>query len=344
MRASAYVLRILIVVFGVAFLLNVGLAAKSTSTSVNALDALSQAGVLAALCAPLLYAWVLRDQAKRLSEASAAREGRAKFRALLDSIAEIAVIVDSDGRITDMNRMAEAVFGYEHTELLNQPIEYLMPERFREAHVAQRESYMANPRRMPLGSGRELIGRRRDGSEFPIEISLSPIESGGDARVLALATDISHRRRMERERQETNSAAWTDEAVLVTDVAGTIQFVNRAFERMTGFSGEEAIGKNPRILKSGEEAIGKNPRILKSGLQAKAFYDQMWEALRGGQVWESRFINRRKDGSLFHQDVTITPVVDAGGNITHFVSSGHEIPAGAFELRAANDSGARANQ
>jgi PAS domain-containing protein len=156
MRASAYVLRILIVVFGVAFLLNVGLAAKSTSTSVNALDALSQAGVLAALCAPLLYAWVLRDQAKRLSEASAAREGRAKFRALLDSIAEIAVIVDSDGRITDMNRMAEAVFGYEHTELLNQPIEYLMPERFREAHVAQRESYMANPRRMPLGSGREL--------------------------------------------------------------------------------------------------------------------------------------------------------------------------------------------
>jgi PAS domain S-box-containing protein len=330
MRASAYVLRILIVVFGVAFLLNVGLAAKSTSTSVNALDALSQAGVLAALCAPLLYAWVLRDQAKRLSEASAAREGRAKFRALLDSIAEIAVIVDSDGRITDMNRMAEAVFGYEHTELLNQPIEYLMPERFREAHVAQRESYMANPRRMPLGSGRELIGRRRDGSEFPIEISLSPIESGGDARVLALATDISHRRRMERERQETNSAAWTDEAVLVTDVAGTIQFVNRAFERMTGFSGEEAIGKNPRILKS--------------GLQAKAFYDQMWEALRGGQVWESRFINRRKDGSLFHQDVTITPVVDAGGNITHFVSSGREIPAEAFELRAANDSGASANQ
>jgi PAS domain S-box-containing protein len=324
MRASAYVLRILIVVFGVAFLLNVGLAAKSTSTPVDVLDALSRALVLAGLCAPLLYAWVLRDQAKRLSEASAVREGRAKFRALLDSIAEVALIVDSDGRITDMNRMAEAVFGYEHTELLNQPIEYLMPERFREAHVAQREGYMANPRRMPLGSGRELIGRRRDGSEFPIDISLSPIESGGDARVLALATDISHRRRLERQRQESNAAAWTDEAVLVTDLAGTIQFVNRAFERMTGFSSEEAIGKNPRILKS--------------GLQAKAFYDQMWQALRGGHIWESRFINRRKDGSLFHQDVTITPMQDAGGNITHFVSSGREIAAEAFEIRAARDS------
>jgi PAS domain S-box-containing protein len=324
MRASAYVLRILIVVFGVAFLLNVGLAAKSTSTSVNVPDALSQAAVLAALCAPLLYAWVLRDQAKRLSEVSAAREGRAKFRALLDSIAECAVIVDSDGRITDMNRMAEAVFGYERTELVNQPIEYLMPERFREAHVAQHEGYMASPRRMPMGSGRELVGRRRDGSEFPIEISLSPIESGGPARVLALATDISNRRRIERERQESDAAAWTDESVLVTDLAGTIQYVNRAFERMTGFSSEEAVGKNPRILKS--------------GLQAKAFYAQMWEALRGGQVWESRFINRRKDGSLFHQDVTITPVRDAGGNITHFVSTGREIPAEAFEVRAATNS------
>jgi PAS domain S-box-containing protein len=324
MRVSAYVLRILVVVFGVAFLLNIGLAAKSTSAPVDVMDALSQAAVLAALCAPLLYAWVLRDQAKRLSEASAAREGRAKFRALLDSIAECAVIVDSDGRITDMNRMAEAVFGYERTELLNQPIEYLMPERFREAHVAQRESYMASPRRMPMGSGRELIGRRRDGSEFPVEISLSPIKSGDDERVLALATDISNRRRIERERQESNAAAWTDESVLVTDLAGTIQYVNRAFERMTGFSSEEAVGKNPRILKS--------------GLQAKAFYVQMWEALRAGQVWESRFINRRKDGSLYHQDVTITPVRDAGGNVTHFVSTGREIPAEAFEVRAATNS------
>lgn len=321
MRAFAYALRILIVIAGLAFVLKAGLSMRNGALDLE--SAFLEALAIAVLCAPVLYAWVLKDEAKHLSEVSADRDSRAKFRTLLDSVAESVLIVDRDGRISDMNRMAEAVFGYERTELLRQPIEYLVPERFRDAHVGHREGFMANPRRLPLGIGRDLVARRRDGSEFPVEISLSPIASGAGIRVLALITDISQRRRLEHEREESSAESRSDEAVLVTDLVGTVQYVNRAFERMSGYSRREVIGKNPRILKS--------------GLQAKEYYSQMWATLRSGRTWESRLINRRKDGSLFHQDVSITPVLDAGGNITHFISTGREVSAAAFEASAARD-------
>jgi PAS domain S-box-containing protein len=321
MRAFAYALRILIVIAGIAFALKAGLSLRNGTLDLE--SAFLEALALAVLCAPVLYAWLLKDEAKRLSEVSADRDSRTKFRALLDSVVESVLIVDRDGRISDMNRMAEAIFGYERTELLRQPIEYLLPERFRDAHVALREGYMANPHRMPLGIGRDLIARRRDGSEFPVEISLSPIPSGAGIRVLVLITDISQRRRLEQEREESSTESRAEETVLITDLAGTIQYVNRAFERVSGYS-------------SGE-VIGKNPRILKSGLQAKEYYSQMWTTLRSGRTWESRLINRRKDGSLFHQDVSIAPVLDASGNITHFISTGREVSAAAFEPGAARD-------
>jgi PAS domain S-box-containing protein len=321
MRAFAYVLRILVVIACLAFVIKAGLSLRSGSLDLE--SAFLEALLLAVLAAPVLYAWVLKDESKRLSEASSGRDSRAKFRALLDSVAESVIIVDRDGRISDMNRMAEATFGYERTELLRQPIEYLLPERFREGHVGHREEYMTRPRRLPLGIGRDLVARRRDGSEFPVEISLSPIASGSGMRVLALVTDISQRKRLERDREESNADVGADEAVLVADLAGNIQFVNRTFERITGYSFHEVIGKNPRILKS--------------GLQAKEYYTQMWTALRAGRAWESRLINRRRDGSLFYQDVIITPILDTDGNITHFISIGREVNAPSFEVEAASE-------
>lgn len=318
MRALAYVLRILVVVACLAFVLNVGLSLRSGS--IDLASASLEAVLLAVLSAPVLYAWVLKDGSKRLSEASSSKDSRAKFRALLDGVSDAVIIIDRDGRVSDMNRTAEVIFGYERTELLRQPIEYLLPERFRSAHVPLREEYMARPRRMPLGAGRELIARRRDGSEFPVEISLSPIPLGSGIQVLALITDISYRRRLAQEREDSSADTNADEAILVTDLAGTIQFVNAAFERMSGYSRHEVLGKNPRILKS--------------GLQAREYYTQMWTALRSGRVWESRLINRRKDGILFYQDVTITPVLDAAGNITHFISIGREVATSTIETAA----------
>ena len=101
------------------------------------------------------------------------------------------------------------------------------------------------------------------------------------------------------------------ESVFITDRHGTIQYVNPAFERLTGYSREDAIGQNPRILKSGK--------------QDALFYKQMWDTLARGHAWKGRFINRKKDGSFYEADATISPVLDKSGNITHFVSMKRDV-------------------
>jgi PAS domain S-box-containing protein len=194
MRPFVSFLRILIVIAVVDLLVVFGLARLELSGTLQAgLGALLVAG----LTAPFLYFWVVKDMARHLSELSSARASRLKFRALMDTVAEAAVFVDAEGRIRHVNRQTERIFGFERTELINQPIEMLVPKRFREAHVGFRDRYIADPHPIPQGIGRELVGLRRDGSEFPMELSLSPVEADSEVAVLALVTDISRRRHME---------------------------------------------------------------------------------------------------------------------------------------------------
>src|SRR5579871_4636037 len=102
-----------------------------------------------------------------------------RFRSLLESAPDAIVIVDAEGRIAIVNQQAEAVFGYGREELLGQPIELLIPSRFRQHHVAERREYTGAPHTRPMGAGLELYGQRKDGSEFPVEVSLSPLRSDG---------------------------------------------------------------------------------------------------------------------------------------------------------------------
>jgi PAS domain S-box-containing protein len=126
---------------------------------------------------------------------------------LLESAPDAMVIVDSDGRITLVNRQAERLFGYHGEELLDQPVEVLMPEGARAAHSQQRRSYLAKPAARPMGAGLLLYGRRRDGSEFPADISLSPLQTDGGTLVLAAVRDITDRRQTEEALREAKLAA-----------------------------------------------------------------------------------------------------------------------------------------
>jgi two-component system, cell cycle sensor histidine kinase and response regulator CckA len=101
------------------------------------------------------------------------------------------------------------------------------------------------------------------------------------------------------------------EGVIITDTDGTIQYVNSSLERMTGYSQDELLGNNPRILKSGE--------------QDRAFYEKLWRTIKGDDVWTGRFVNKRKDGNLYTEDATISPVRDAAGTITGFVGMKRDI-------------------
>src|SRR5271165_783879 len=107
------------------------------------------------------------------------------------------VVTDAHGRIMNVNSQVERAFGYSRAELLGLPVEILIPERFRAAHPSHRESYSANPSVRPMGTALELYGRRKDGSEFPVDVMLSPVETAGGQIFLSVIRDVSERKRAE---------------------------------------------------------------------------------------------------------------------------------------------------
>jgi PAS domain S-box-containing protein len=135
------------------------------------------------------------SELKRAEEAL--RESEAMLRELFDSAPDTVVVVDGDGRIARANAQIEQMFGFGQEELVGKPVEVLLSERFRRSHVRHREGYLAEPRTRPMGAGLELFCRRKDGTEIPVDIMLSPVERAEGGLVIAVVRDITNRKRAE---------------------------------------------------------------------------------------------------------------------------------------------------
>ena len=210
-------------------------------------------------------------------------------------------ILDRNGVFLFVNEAHARIYGYDQPEeLLGTTWEGLYRD-------AERQRFKTEIMPGFWRSGRwrgEAVGRRKDGWSFPQEISLTLIEGGG---MVCVVRDISDRKRAEEARTRLATAVdQAAEAIVITAPDGTIQYVNPAFERVTGYSSAEAIGQNPRILKSGAH----DPK----------FYGEMWASLTAGEVWRGHVVNRRKDGSLYEEEATISPIRDSSGAVVNYVA------------------------
>jgi len=143
-------------------------------------------------------------ESERSARAAAKAEGR--FRELLEAAPDAILEVDSDGRIVLLNAVAEKVFGYTRAELLGQPMELLIPSDLRSRHEQHRSAYRFHPTTRPMGSGLDLYAQRKDGSRFPVEISLSPLKSEDGFRVSAIIRDVTERKQAEQRIQALNES------------------------------------------------------------------------------------------------------------------------------------------
>jgi PAS domain S-box-containing protein len=130
-------------------------------------------------------------------------EGEAKFRALMESASQAIIAINHEGLIEVVNNKAEELFGYVRDEMIGHSIEMLVPEALRERHVGHRKDYFSRPRARPMGIGLDLSGKRKNGQEFPIEISLNYVEVGGHPLAISFVTDISERIRLEQQLRQS---------------------------------------------------------------------------------------------------------------------------------------------
>jgi PAS domain S-box-containing protein len=224
----------------------------------------------------------------------------AAARALLESSAEGIVISDRDHRVVLANPKAEEMFAYGRDELIGAPVEVLLPERFRATHVRHRSGYFAAPRARPMGQGVDLTGLRKDGTEFPLEISLSSFVNGGERFALSLVTDITERKRIEEALARLAAIVESsDDAIMSETTEGVVLTWNSGAERIYGYTAEEAVGRSFAMLvppERGEEVA----HIL--------------ECLREGNNLHHLETERvRKDGGRIHVSLSISPIRDAGG-------------------------------
>ncbi len=245
---------------------------------------------------------------------------------LLEALPDAIVAVDRDGVIVQLNSQTQALFGYERDELIGQRVEILVPESYRREHHHHRENFAKTPKTRRMGANIDLYGRRRDGSEFPVEISLSPVSTEKGMFVLSAIRDISARKRMEEELRRAHEELYqrtveqlgeyrsrlaliidsSEDAIIGQDLDGIITSWNKGAERIYGYAPEEVIGKNISLLVPPDEAANGLPGESSEILEKVA---------RGEGIEHRESVRVTKDGRRLDVSISVSPLRDAKGDV-----------------------------
>lgn len=250
---------------------------------------------------------------------------------ILEAIPDAVAAVNQQGVIIHVNSQAEALFGYTRDELIGQSVEMLVPERQRAQHHQHRDDYYSRPKIRRMGSGLDLNGRRRDGSEFPVEISLSPVPTGNGTIVLSVIRDITDRKRIEEELRHANDeldrrktrelrdsqnrlaliADSSQDAIIGKNLDGIITQWNKGAEAIYGYTALEMIGQNISVLcppDRPDEILGILERIR-----------------HGERVEYFESVRLTKDGRRLNMSISVSPIHDTDGRIVGASAIGRDI-------------------
>jgi PAS domain S-box-containing protein len=258
---------------------------------------------------PIQLRGVAIDSTKGKLAEEALRASEEKYRLLFAGNLAGVFYADLDGAVLDCNDALVRILGYDsRQELLGRNLSDFFSD------PADREQLSRALRQGKALANFEESVRRKDGRVVWLLMNACLMEGprGQPAIVQATLIDITERKAAEAERMLLMTAIeQSAEGIVITDATGTIRYVNPAFSRVSGYSREEALGKNPRLLKSGK--------------QDEAYYRKLWTTILGGEIWQDEIVNRRSDGSLYIEEMTITPVRNQRGEITHFIAIKAEV-------------------